>query len=154
LGKSSSFLKGQFLRFPADVQCRLRYGPSSRQAPLQRQRDICRDLHCRRDHFTWTSHPALEVRYSITIGCYISLLALKRRHYTPHWMGRAPQHSTTCALEMRHFSSGSSYPQNDPSSKQSKFETTQDTQRPKVQNNPRHKKTKVQNDPNFPRFFK
>ena len=21
---------------------------------------MCRDLHCRRQHYTWTSHPALE----------------------------------------------------------------------------------------------
>jgi ADAM cysteine-rich domain len=56
-------------RFPADVQCRLRYGPSSRHAAVQRERDICRDLHCRREHFTWTSHPALEVSllFKITV---------------------------------------------------------------------------------------
>ncbi|XP_023320697.1 A disintegrin and metalloproteinase with thrombospondin motifs 18 isoform X2 [Eurytemora carolleeae] len=46
-------------RFPADLQCKLRYGPKSTHAH-QQNREVCRDLHCRREHFTWTSHPALE----------------------------------------------------------------------------------------------
>ena len=51
-------LPGQ--RFPADIQCRLRYGPDSFHSQQQRPEDTCRDLHCRREHYTWTSHPALE----------------------------------------------------------------------------------------------
>ena len=55
---SSDQLPGQ--RFPADIQCRLRYGPDSFHSKQQRPEDMCRDLHCRREHYTWTSHPALE----------------------------------------------------------------------------------------------
>ena len=47
-------------RFPADIQCRLRYGPDSFHSKQQEAGDLCRDLHCRREHYTWTSHPALE----------------------------------------------------------------------------------------------
>ena len=55
---SNDELPGQ--RFPADIQCRLRYGPDSFHSKQQRREDLCRDLHCRREHYTWTSHPALE----------------------------------------------------------------------------------------------
>ena len=55
---SGDELPGQ--RFPADIQCRLRYGPDSFHSKQQRSEDLCRDLHCRREHYTWTSHPALE----------------------------------------------------------------------------------------------
>ena len=34
-------------RFPADTQCRLRYGPDSYHSPQQSNQDLCRDLHCR-----------------------------------------------------------------------------------------------------------
>ena len=69
----ASSLPGE--RFPADTQCRLRYGPESYHSPQQSKKvppgggspaeslhpqDLCRDLHCRREHYTWTSHPALE----------------------------------------------------------------------------------------------
>ena len=55
---TSELLPGE--RFPADIQCRLRYGPDSFHSPQQNKPDLCRDLHCRREHYTWTSHPALE----------------------------------------------------------------------------------------------
>ncbi|XP_067632659.1 uncharacterized protein stl [Eurosta solidaginis] len=47
-------------RFDADQQCMLKYGRSSLRAKNQKQSDICTDLHCQRDRYTWTSHPALE----------------------------------------------------------------------------------------------
>ena len=51
-------LPGQ--RFPADIQCRLRYGPESFHSSQQEAEDTCRDLHCKRNNYIWTSHPALE----------------------------------------------------------------------------------------------
>ncbi|XP_054279137.1 A disintegrin and metalloproteinase with thrombospondin motifs 6-like [Macrosteles quadrilineatus] len=47
-------------RFDADQQCMLKYGAGSRHASSQPLHDLCRDLHCHRDRYTWTSHPALE----------------------------------------------------------------------------------------------
>ncbi|KAJ9585414.1 hypothetical protein L9F63_002797, partial [Diploptera punctata] len=47
-------------RFNADQQCMLKYGRGSIHATQQPLDDICRDLHCQRDRYTWTSHPALE----------------------------------------------------------------------------------------------
>ncbi|XP_068083520.1 A disintegrin and metalloproteinase with thrombospondin motifs adt-1 [Anabrus simplex] len=47
-------------RFDADQQCVLKYGRGSVHSPKQPLDDICRDLHCQRDRYTWTSHPALE----------------------------------------------------------------------------------------------
>ncbi|CAL4061236.1 unnamed protein product, partial [Meganyctiphanes norvegica] len=47
-------------RFSADQQCMLKHGVGSHHADNQPQEEICQDLHCRRDHYTWTSHPALE----------------------------------------------------------------------------------------------
>ncbi|XP_055836780.1 A disintegrin and metalloproteinase with thrombospondin motifs 16 isoform X1 [Episyrphus balteatus] len=47
-------------RFDADQQCMLKYGRDSVRSPNQIISDICRDLHCQRDRYTWTSHPALE----------------------------------------------------------------------------------------------
>ncbi|XP_069944099.1 A disintegrin and metalloproteinase with thrombospondin motifs adt-1-like isoform X1 [Cherax quadricarinatus] len=47
-------------RFSADQQCMLKHGVGSHHADSQPLEDICQDLHCRRDHYTWTSHPALE----------------------------------------------------------------------------------------------
>lgn len=38
----------------------LKYGKGSEHAPSQALEDICRDLHCTRERYTWTSHPALE----------------------------------------------------------------------------------------------
>ena len=38
----------------------MRYGPDSYHSKQQEPEDTCRDLHCRREHYTWTSHPALE----------------------------------------------------------------------------------------------
>ncbi|KAG7165213.1 A disintegrin and metalloproteinase with thrombospondin motifs adt-1-like 3 [Homarus americanus] len=51
-------LPGQ--RFSADQQCMLKHGTGSQHANTQRLEEICQDLHCKRDHYTWTSHPALE----------------------------------------------------------------------------------------------
>ncbi|PNF35840.1 hypothetical protein B7P43_G09399 [Cryptotermes secundus] len=47
-------------RFNADQQCMLKYGHGSIHAIQQPLDDVCRDLHCQRDRYTWTSHPALE----------------------------------------------------------------------------------------------
>ncbi|XP_072942488.1 A disintegrin and metalloproteinase with thrombospondin motifs 16-like [Epargyreus clarus] len=47
-------------RFDADQQCMLKYGRGSRHSGAQNLEDICRDLHCQRERYTWTSHPALE----------------------------------------------------------------------------------------------
>ena len=47
-------------KFPADIQCRLRYGPESYHWAGQEAEDTCRDLHCKRNNYIWTSHPALE----------------------------------------------------------------------------------------------
>ncbi|XP_063894418.1 A disintegrin and metalloproteinase with thrombospondin motifs 16-like [Helicoverpa armigera] len=47
-------------RFDADQQCMLKYGRGSRHSGAQSLEDICRDLHCQRERYTWTSHPALE----------------------------------------------------------------------------------------------
>ncbi|XP_062544375.1 A disintegrin and metalloproteinase with thrombospondin motifs adt-1 isoform X2 [Armigeres subalbatus] len=47
-------------RFDADQQCMLKYGKDSIRSQAQNIADICRDLHCQRDRYTWTSHPALE----------------------------------------------------------------------------------------------
>lgn len=38
----------------------LKYGRGSRHSGSQNLEDICRDLHCQRERYTWTSHPALE----------------------------------------------------------------------------------------------
>lgn len=38
----------------------LKYGRGSYHATQQPLEDVCRDLHCRREFFTWTSHPALD----------------------------------------------------------------------------------------------
>ncbi|KOB68209.1 Uncharacterized protein OBRU01_18703, partial [Operophtera brumata] len=47
-------------RFDANQQCMLKYGRGSRHSAGQSLEDICRDLHCQRERYTWTSHPALE----------------------------------------------------------------------------------------------
>ncbi|XP_058833011.1 A disintegrin and metalloproteinase with thrombospondin motifs adt-2 isoform X2 [Topomyia yanbarensis] len=47
-------------RFDANQQCMLKYGKDSISSQSQNIADICRDLHCQRDRYTWTSHPALE----------------------------------------------------------------------------------------------
>ncbi|KOB64852.1 Uncharacterized protein OBRU01_20113 [Operophtera brumata] len=47
-------------RFDANQQCMLKYGQGSRHSAGQSLEDICRDLHCQRERYTWTSHPALE----------------------------------------------------------------------------------------------
>ena len=46
--------------FNANVQCQLKFGPKSQHSALQSGRDICTDLHCTKDHYTWASHAALE----------------------------------------------------------------------------------------------
>ncbi|XP_074000179.1 A disintegrin and metalloproteinase with thrombospondin motifs adt-2-like isoform X1 [Rhodnius prolixus] len=47
-------------RFNADEQCMLKYGRGSKHASTQSVGEICHDLHCSREGYTWTSHPALE----------------------------------------------------------------------------------------------
>ncbi|KAJ0174316.1 hypothetical protein K1T71_010462 [Dendrolimus kikuchii] len=47
-------------RFDANQQCMLKYGKGSRHSAAQNLEDVCRDLHCQRERYTWTSHPALE----------------------------------------------------------------------------------------------
>jgi len=47
-------------RFDAHEQCLLKYGRGSIHATSQDLSEVCRDLHCQRDRYTWTSHPALE----------------------------------------------------------------------------------------------
>ena len=46
--------------FNANVQCQLKFGPKSLHSALQSGREICTDLHCTKDHYTWASHAALE----------------------------------------------------------------------------------------------
>ena len=46
--------------FNANVQCQLKFGPKSHHSALQSGREICTDLHCTKDHYTWASHAALE----------------------------------------------------------------------------------------------
>lgn len=41
----------------------LKYGKDSIRAKTQSLGEICKDLHCQRDRYTWTSHPALEGTY-------------------------------------------------------------------------------------------
>nr|CAD7443291.1 unnamed protein product [Timema bartmani] len=55
---SGGILPGE--RFNSDQQCMLKYGRGSVHASQQPLGDVCRDLHCQRDRYTWTSHPALE----------------------------------------------------------------------------------------------
>ncbi|XP_050512535.1 A disintegrin and metalloproteinase with thrombospondin motifs adt-1-like [Diabrotica virgifera virgifera] len=47
-------------RFDANQQCMLKYGKGSKHSAQQPLNDVCRDLHCERERYTWTSHPALE----------------------------------------------------------------------------------------------
>lgn len=47
-------------RFDADQQCLLKYGKNSVRSATQQLAEVCRDLHCQRDRYTWTSHPSLE----------------------------------------------------------------------------------------------
>ncbi|XP_050443117.1 A disintegrin and metalloproteinase with thrombospondin motifs adt-1-like isoform X2 [Adelges cooleyi] len=47
-------------RFDSHEQCMLKYGRGSVHASSQDLGEVCRDLHCQRDRYTWTSHPALE----------------------------------------------------------------------------------------------
>ncbi|XP_045481420.1 A disintegrin and metalloproteinase with thrombospondin motifs adt-1-like isoform X2 [Harmonia axyridis] len=47
-------------RFDANQQCMLKYGSGSKHSSQQPLDDVCRDLHCERERYTWTSHPALE----------------------------------------------------------------------------------------------
>ncbi|XP_055536789.1 A disintegrin and metalloproteinase with thrombospondin motifs adt-1 [Wyeomyia smithii] len=55
---SEGILPGE--RFDVDQQCMLKYGKDSVRSQGQNIADVCRDLHCQRDRYTWTSHPALE----------------------------------------------------------------------------------------------
>ena len=46
--------------FDANVQYQLKFGPKSKHSLVQNGGDICKDLHCTKDHYTWASHAALE----------------------------------------------------------------------------------------------
>ncbi|XP_023022167.2 ADAMTS metallopeptidase stall isoform X1 [Leptinotarsa decemlineata] len=61
-GKLDHSAEGAFPgeRFDANQQCMLKYGRGSRHSSQQPLNDVCRDLHCERERYTWTSHPALE----------------------------------------------------------------------------------------------
>ena len=61
LGQDEMMLPGEV--FTADVQCQLQFGPESRHSSFQTGQDLCSDLHCIRDHYTWASHSALEGTY-------------------------------------------------------------------------------------------
>lgn len=69
---AEGLLPGQ--RFDADTQCMLKYGRDSVRSPTQAFNDICRDLHCQRSRYTWTSHPALEGTSCGSAMWYMSLL--------------------------------------------------------------------------------
>lgn len=43
-----------------NIKGMLKYGKDSIRSRAQPLKEICRDLHCQRDRYTWTSHPALE----------------------------------------------------------------------------------------------
>ena len=58
LSKENMRLPGEV--FNANVQCQLKFGPKSHHSSLQSGREICTDLHCTKDHYTWASHAALE----------------------------------------------------------------------------------------------
>lgn len=58
LSKENMLLPGEL--FDADVQCKLQFGPQSRHSSQQNGQDVCTDLHCIKDHYTWASHSALE----------------------------------------------------------------------------------------------
>ena len=62
--------------FPADVQCKLQFGPKSRHSSMQIEQDICTDLHCTRDHYTWASHSALE-----GTSCGFGKVLVTNRHF-------------------------------------------------------------------------
>lgn len=64
-------------RFDADQQCMLKYGKDSIRSQSQNVADICRDLHCQRDRYTWTSHPALEGTACGTLMVGLEPLSLK-----------------------------------------------------------------------------
>jgi hypothetical protein len=58
LSKENMRLPGEV--FNANVQCQLKFGPKSHHSNLQSGHEICTDLHCTKDHYTWASHAALE----------------------------------------------------------------------------------------------
>lgn len=39
---------------------KLKYGIDSYHSPAQLIDEICKDVQCSREHYSWTSHPALE----------------------------------------------------------------------------------------------
>ena len=58
ISKENMRLPGEV--FDANVQCQLKFGPKSQHSLVQNGGDICKDLHCTKDHYTWASHAALE----------------------------------------------------------------------------------------------
>lgn len=60
-----------FLQFVESLGM-LKYGRGSRHSSQQPLDDVCRDLHCERERYTWTSHPALEgtmCGHNLVINC-------------------------------------------------------------------------------------
>lgn len=58
---SSSSINSSYTRQNIlNIKGMLKYGKDSIRSRAQPLKEICRDLHCQRDRYTWTSHPALE----------------------------------------------------------------------------------------------
>lgn len=70
------------LKFTHWTEGMLKYGKDSIRSRAQPLKEICRDLHCQRDRYTWTSHPALE-----GTNCAESKVSIHHRSATNHfWM--------------------------------------------------------------------
>ncbi len=80
-------------------------------------------------------------------------------HSTPHWMRCSSQHSTTCALDMRHFSRRVIGPSKWPKLKtiqarnNPRHKTTHGAKQPKAQNNPKCKTSHGTKRPKVSRFL-
>lgn len=62
----------------------LKYGGGSSHARSQPLDDVCRDLHCQRDRYTWTSHPALEGTACGT-SMVTSLIEMLKMDFFSNW---------------------------------------------------------------------
>ncbi|XKL64853.1 hypothetical protein PGB90_004939 [Kerria lacca] len=97
---ANNILPGE--RFDAHQQCKLKYGIDSYHSPAQLIDEICKDVQCSREHYSWTSHPALE---GTTCGnnkwcrsgrCIEKGLTVLEAGYAPHqivnggWSGWSP----------------------------------------------------------------
>uniref|UniRef100_A0A8D8WU53 A disintegrin and metalloproteinase with thrombospondin motifs 18 n=2 Tax=Cacopsylla melanoneura TaxID=428564 RepID=A0A8D8WU53_9HEMI len=85
---ASGLLPGE--RFDANQQCMFRYGLGARHSPSQPLEEICQDLHCHRDKYTWTSHPALEGsicsnnKWCRSGRCVLKGLSASQAGFNPH----------------------------------------------------------------------